>query len=38
LIWSVGEDGHDDNGDWDFDAEVPQGKDMVWQLPKPKNQ
>ena len=36
LIWSIGPDGKDDKGDWDFEAEWPTGKDLVWKLPQPK--
>lgn len=35
LIWSFGFDEKDDGGDWDFEAEFPDGKDLVWRLPTP---
>jgi hypothetical protein len=33
LLWSVGDDGQDNEGDWDFETDPPQGKDLVWKLP-----
>jgi len=36
LLWSVGHDGEDDNADWDFEAQFPSGKDLVWKLPQAK--
>ena len=33
LIWSFGMDEEDNGGDWDFDAEFPDGKDLVWRIP-----
>jgi hypothetical protein len=33
LIWSFGTNEEDNGGDWDFDAEFPDGKDLVWRIP-----
>lgn len=33
LMWSFGMNEEDDGGDWDFDAEFPDGKDLVWTIP-----
>ena len=33
LLWSVGVDEKNGDGDWDFDAEYPYGNDLVWKLP-----
>lgn len=33
LIWSFGHNEEDNGGDWDFDAEFPDGEDLVWRIP-----
>ena len=34
LLWSFGMNEEDNGGDWDFDAEFPDGKDLVWRIPE----
>jgi hypothetical protein len=34
IVWSFGVDEKDDGGHWDFDAEWPDGKDLVWKVPR----
>jgi hypothetical protein len=32
LVWSFGIDEEDNEGDWDFAADTPDGKDLVWRV------
>ncbi len=36
VIWSYGMNEKDDDGDFDFDATFPDGKDIAWRLPLAK--